>query len=80
MGLDKLPTSQDHSIGKVTDLAAQPFLEREFALLLVNDRFGFGPVKCRWVVLAPKCAAKEQMLAILCGDLLRVGCSPAAPE
>ena len=43
MGLHKGPTSQDHSIGKVTNLAAQPFLEREFALLLVNDRLGLWP-------------------------------------
>src|SRR5271155_3070344 len=73
MGLHEVLTSQDHSIAKVTNLAAQPFLEREFALFLLNDRFGFGLVK-RWrVVLAASRTLQKQMLAILCCDLLRTG-------
>src|ERR1700722_17871037 len=58
MELDKVLTSQDHSITKVTNSAAQPFLGREFALFLVNDRLGFGLVKRRRVALATSRAAQ----------------------
>src|ERR1700744_3860591 len=70
MRFDKVPTSQDDSIA---NLAAQPFLEREFALLLLNNCLGFGLVKRRRVVLAANRAAQKQMLAILCRDLLWAG-------
>src|SRR5271156_6096081 len=73
MGLDKLATSQDDSISEITNLAAQPFLEREFALFLLDNCLGFGLVKRRRVVLAANRPAQKQMLAILCRDLLRAG-------
>ena len=63
MGLHKGLTSQDHSIAKVTNLAAQPFLEREFALFLINNRLGFGEVERRWVVLAANRADYEEYYA-----------------
>jgi len=55
-------------MAKVTNLTAQPFLEQEFALLLVNHRLGFGQVKRRWMVLATNRAVSG------CSDK-RAGCS-----
>ena len=50
MRFHKGVTSQDHSITKVANFAAQPFLEREFALLLINNLLGLSPIKGRRVM------------------------------
>ena len=51
MRFHKGATSQDDSVAKVANSAAQPFLEREFALFLLDDLLGLGRFKCRRVVL-----------------------------
>jgi|GEM_PF-5458069 len=52
MRFHKAAASKDDSVAKVANSAAQPFLEREFAVLLLNDLLSLGQSKCRRVVFA----------------------------
>jgi hypothetical protein len=45
----KTAAPQNHSIGKVTYLAAQLFLNREFSLFLLHHLLGLGQIKGRGV-------------------------------
>src|ERR1700730_6206375 len=65
MSVHKGATSQDDSIAKVANFAAQLLWEREFALLLVNDLLSLGQFKGRPVLVGGQSAPHEQMLAIL---------------
>src|ERR1700722_14255908 len=65
MRCHKDATSQDDSIAKVADFAAQLFLEREFAFLLLNDLLSLGQVKGRPVLIGGESSPQKQMLAIL---------------
>ena len=73
MRFHKGATSQDDSIAKIADFAAQLFLEREFAFLLLNDLLSLGQVKGRPVLVGGESAPQKEMLAILGQQFLPAG-------
>jgi hypothetical protein len=73
MRFDKGATSQDNSVAKVADFAAQSFLEREFAFFLLNDLLNLVQVKGRPVLIGGQSAPQKQMLAILDQQFLPAG-------
>ena len=80
MRFHKAAASKDDSVAKVANSAAQPFLEREFAVLLLNDLLSLGQFKCRRVVFAGGSAPQKRVLAILSAKFRRAGCLWAGPE
>src|ERR1700693_3889277 len=62
MRCHKGATSQDDSIAKVADFAAQLFLEREFAFLLLNDLLSLGQVKGRPVLVGGESPLRNRCL------------------
>ena len=64
MRFDKGATAQDDSITKGANFAAQPLLEREFSLFLLEDLLGLLRSKGRRGVLGGNRAPQKQMLAM----------------
>src|SRR5262249_51955806 len=50
VGFNKGLTSQDHTVSEVTNPAAQPFGQREFAVLSVNHSLSCGQVEGRKLI------------------------------
>ena len=73
MRFDKGATSQDDSVAKIADFAAQSFLEREFAFFLLNDLLNLVQVKGRPVLVGGQSTPQKQMLAILGQQFLPAG-------